>query len=395
MNRLRVALVTRRFWPLMGGAESLVANLAAELKSRGADPLVVTAQWDRSWPCRLALREVPVVRLPQPTPRAWGTLRYMLALGRWLRRHRQQLDAVYVSMLKHDAYVALRSLRGTDLPVVLRVEGGGPTGDCHWQQTAAFGARIKRRCLTADAIVAPSQPLAEELLTAGYAPERVVRINNGVHLGEFRDPAVRRAARIMLTDLNWELNTSEGTPVAVFVGRLHMGKGLEFLVRAWRIVVRRWRHARLWLVGAGPDRGRLVDLVHDLELRGKVILPGPFSDAQSTLLAADVFVLPSQEEGMSISLLEAMAARLPVVASDIPGNRPLVEHEKHGLLVPYGDPEALAGAISRLFENRRWAYRLAAAARQQVEQEFSIGRVAEEHLELFSRLISMKSPSSS
>jgi glycosyltransferase involved in cell wall biosynthesis len=181
----------------------------------------------------------------------------------------------------------------------------------------------------------------------------------------------------------------------VYVGRLHAGKGLETLVRAWQIVVRRWRHARLWLVGSGPDRGRLVDLVHDLELQGKVILPGPFSDAQSTLLAADAFVLPSQEEGMSISLLEAMAARLPVVATDIPGNRPLVEHEKHGLLVPCGEPETLAAAIRRLFENRTWADRLATAARQRAEQEFSIRRVAEEHLELFSRLISMRTQSRS
>jgi glycosyltransferase involved in cell wall biosynthesis len=387
MSALRIALVSRRFWPLVGGAESLVGYLSAELQNLGARPQVVTAQWHPDWPRRLAIREVPVVRLPHPPQRAWGTLRYMLALRHWLRVHGGQLDAVYVSMLKHDAYTAIRTLRNTRVPVVLRVEGGGPTGDCHWQQTARFGARIRRECLRAAAIVAPGRELVDELLDAGYQRDRVVYIPNGVPMGEMRDPAARLAARTMLTDLNWELNTSESMPVALYTGRLHGGKGLECLVRAWQIVVRRWRHARLWLVGAGPARGTLIDLIHDLELRGRVLLPGVFSDAQGVLAAADVFVLPSQQEGMSIALLEAMAVGVPVVASDIPGNRAVVEHETHGLLAPYGDADALAQAIGRIFEYRHLARQLAVAARHRVEQEFSIGRTAREHIDLFSRLI--------
>jgi glycosyltransferase involved in cell wall biosynthesis len=388
---MRIALVTRRFWPLIGGAESLVANLAAELTNHDAQPQIVTARWDSDWPRQVALREVPVTRLPHPTQRGWGTLRYMMALGRWLRRNRAELDVVYVSMLKHDAYAAVRAMLGTSVPVVLRVEGGGRTGDCHWQQTAAFGSRINRRCQTADAIVAPSQPLVDELHAAGYPSERVVQINNGVPLGPPRDLPARRAARTMLTDLNWELNSAESTPVIVYTGRLHRDKGLEHLVRAFQQVVERWRHARLWLVGVGPDRGRLIDLVHMLDLRGKVVLAGLFSDAEAVLAAADVFVLPSQQEGMSISMLEAMGMGVPVVASDVAGNRAVIRHAEHGLLTPYGDSAALAQAINRLLENRQLAHTLAGAARTRVEHEFSIAHCARKHVELFSRLIAAKS----
>jgi glycosyltransferase involved in cell wall biosynthesis len=276
---------------------------------------------------------------------------------------------------------------------VLRVEGGGPTGDCHWQRTAAFGSRIKQQCLQADAVVAPSEPLVEELLAAGYPRERVVRIHNAVPVGEIRDLAARRAARTTLTDLNWELNCTESTPVIVYAGRLHPDKGLEDLVRAFRLVRKHFRHARLWLVGAGPDRGRLIDLAHKLDLRGKVVLPGPFSDTETVLAAADVFVLPSRQEGMSLALLEAMAAGLPVVASDIAGNRELIRHEEHGLVVPHGDTAALAQAILRLLEHRRFANTLAAEARRRVEQEFSITRCAREHIDLFSQMIAARSPS--
>ena len=121
MDPLRLVLVTRRFWPMVGGAERAVAELAAELANRAVPVTLLTARWQPSWPAEINYRGVPVVRLPNPRLRAWGTFRYMQALGRWLRRHRDEYDLVYVSMLKHDAYAALAAVGG-DAPVVLRAE---------------------------------------------------------------------------------------------------------------------------------------------------------------------------------------------------------------------------------------------------------------------------------
>jgi glycosyltransferase involved in cell wall biosynthesis len=293
--------LTRRFWPLVGGAEVVMANLAAEFRRQGHAATIVTAQWEKHWPRDLVHREVPVVRMPQPKLRTWGTLRYMYALGSWLSAQRSQLDGVLVSMLKHDAYAAVGALRGSGVPVVVRAEGGGAAGDCQWQATARFGMRIRRRCYEADAIVAPSDAIGAELLAAGYDPAKIKRIDNGVRLPPPRAPLAREAARSALAEANWDLKCEPDAPVAVYTGRLHPDKGLLDLVQAWPTVAKRWPNARLWLIGEGPQREELFERIGDLGFRYQVCLPGSFDEIDDVLAAADLFVLPSYSEGMSIS----------------------------------------------------------------------------------------------
>ncbi len=383
MSFPRIALITRRFWPLVGGAEAICSSLATEFRRQGCQVRIVTAQWEPDWPKEMVHREVPVLRLPNPPVRAWGTVRYMMALSRWLRLHRDSLDIVYVSMLKHDAYAALGTLRHAGCPVILRAEGGGETGDCHWQTVGRFGPRIRRRCREAPAIVAPSEGIRDELLAAGYSSERIHFIPNGVSVGPERTEQRRRAARRALAEANCDLLAPYETPLALYTGRLHEGKGLLDLIDAWRLVVQKFPTARLWLVGDGPQREALYRRVIDHELRDRVFLPGSFDQIDDLLDAADLFVLPSYQEGMSISLLEAMGAGLPVIATDIPGNRQLVDSENQGLLTPVANPSQLAHDILRLLEQPRFAHQLGQQARHRVMAEFSIERATARHLELF------------
>lgn len=383
----RIALVTRRYWPQVGGAERAMAGLAAEFRQQGHPCMVLTAQWEPHWPTECVHREVPVTRLAQPQVRGWGTIRYMHALSRWFRRHAGEWDAVLVSMLKHDAYAAITSLRRTRVPVVLRAEGAGDTGDVQWQRTARFGSRIKQACLEADALIAPSAAIADELMHAGYLPSRIHLIPNGVPLRPPASVDAKRSARQAIAGANMALEMVPDAPLVVYTGRLHERKGLQDLVQAWQSIVCKRPNARLWMVGEGPYREDLYDRMVDLGIHHQAYLPGAFDDVDDVLTAADLFVLPSYEEGMSLALLEAMAAGVPVVATDIPGNRALVTHEEHGLLVPPHDPSALRSAIERLLESPQLAQRLAANARARVEAEFSLAVMARRHLEVIEEAI--------
>ena len=106
--------------------------------------------------------------------------------------------------------------------------------------------------------------------------------------------------------------------------------------------------------------------------------------------AADLFVLPSKEEGMSIALLEAMALGIPLVASSISGNRRLVSDFKHGRLAPPEDPQALARVIVEQWENFDRAFHMSRSARSRVMQEFSITAVARKHLTLFEKILEQR-----
>jgi glycogen synthase len=375
---LRIALVTRRYPPLIGGAERVLSYLAPALAAEGAEVVVVTSQLagkgeavtggaSESEPAEDGVR---VVRLATSGARVVGTWRYMRNLRKWFERH--PIDLAYVSMLKHDAYVAVAAGRRLGFPVVLRPEGAGATGDLAWQAWGRFGRTIGTRCRQADAFVAISPAIRSELEAAGYDRGRIVDLPNGVPV-----PAEPWQPRH-----GWR-----AAPHAVFVGRLAPEKCLDTLIDAWPAVLSEYPGARLTLVGEGPERPALADRIERLGLGEAIVLAGAQADPESTLRAADLFVLPSREEGMSIALLEAMALGLPVVASAIPGNLGLVTDGVHGRLVPPSDPAALAAVIRDQWSNFDQALSLARAARARVVAEYSIGAVARRHLELFERLV--------
>ncbi len=386
MSALRLVLVTRRFWPLVGGAEGVMANLASEFASRGVRVTLLTARWHPDWPARVTYRDASVIRLTNPSLRGWGTYRYMRALERWLRQQSGEYDLVYVSMLKHDAYAAIGAA-GRRVPVVLRAEGAGSSGDCIWQLEANFGRRIKRRCTKADAVIGPSRAIERELIAAGYSRDMIHYLPNGVAIPAEVDQDAKEKSRAVLAELRPELVCPIGSPIAVYTGRLHEAKGLADLVTAWQAIVARWPNARLWLVGEGPFENTLRNWIEAQNLSGRVVLAGVFDNVDELLTAADLFVLPSLEEGMSLAMLEAMATGLPIVATDISGNRGLITDGEHGLLVPPQDIGALSAAIEQLLDNRQLAARLGGAARERAQESFSVAETVDRHLELFDNLI--------
>jgi glycosyltransferase involved in cell wall biosynthesis len=390
-NAVKLALLTRRYPPLIGGAEKVLSYLAPALAAGGAEVTVLTARpadltAAEPTPQSLAIPpeqqnatpqgRLTVIRLASSRLRYWGTWLYMRRLRCWLERH--PIDLAYVSMLKHDAYVALGVGKRRGFPVVLRPEGAGATGDLAWQSWGRFGQRIGRRCRTAGAIVSISPAITAELTAAGYDPATIVPLPNGVPIPHA--PWQRRPG--------WS-----DAPRALFIGRLAPEKGLDLLIDAWPMVRGRHPKAQLTLIGAGPERPALAARIAARGLAGAVELPGATDDPTPWLRTADLFVLPSREEGMSIALLEAMALGIPLVASAIPGNRRLITDETHGRLAAPGDPTALAHAILDQWADFERAVAMGEAARRQAAADYSIEAVARKHLELFQAVIENQSRS--
>lgn len=373
-------MITRRFWPLVGGAETVMANLAGELRLLGCQVQMLTARWEKNWPTEIVHRDVSITRLPQPKARGWGTMLYMRAIYQWLRKHHQDIDAVFVSMLKHDAHIAIRYGQRFGLPVIVRAEGGGDTGDCHWHTIGRFGMRIRERTQLADAWIAPSQAIFDEMIAAGYDANRGSLIPNGVRIPELRTQTLQGDARAALAEAHPILQVPPMKPLLVYTGRFHEGKGLLDLIAAWPIVLQTHPQARLWLIGEGEQGPELWRAIQERELTRRIIMPGSFDDLSDVLYAADAMVLPSYQEGMSMSLLEAMAAGLPVLASDIPGNRTLVTDHKTGRLFPTRSPEALAQTILESLATPTETKRLGENARAIVQECYSVRKMAEQHL---------------
>jgi glycosyltransferase involved in cell wall biosynthesis len=224
------------------------------------------------------------------------------------------------------------------------------------------------RPLTTVTVCVSERERESGLLARTCAADRTVVIPNAVEVSR----AARRNRR-----------TGDGLPLVVAVGRLKAPKDFLTLVRALGRL--RPDSFEAMIVGDGPDRARLEDEIESLGLAGHVRLAGERRDVPELLAGADVFALPSASEGMPVSVLEAMAAGLPVVASRVGGVPEQVADGETGLLVRPGDPHELAAALERLIGDRDLRRRLGAAGRARAEQAFDLEPFRRAHLELYSR----------
>ncbi|QGJ70324.1 Glycosyl transferase [Planctomycetales bacterium 10988] len=397
MKRMRLVFVTRRFWPLAGGTETVFSHLTRELARRGHQITILTIRWDAKWPQEIYHSGGKVCRIEAPGSLLWGTWRYARALKHWLRQHRQEYDLVYLSRLRHDAQTAINSGTREHFPVVLRAEGAGLEGDARWLRRHAQGTSVLQRCQQCQAIVTPSQATSEELLELGFKPEQLIKIPSGVPTYPLRTPLLRHTARLTFQRHVPRLHPSDKNHVSLFLGRLTEHRNLETLIAAWPQVLRKHAHAQLWIVGAGMEEETLKTQILELNLQSWVHIFGPFDAVDDLLMAADLYITPSPLEGVSQGLLEAMAAGLPIVAGDHASNREVLtpaNWEENGAVdktEPVGrlvspDARSLAQGVCDLIEHPDKAQRLGFAARQQA-RHFSIEAMATAHEQLFAKIL--------
>ena len=199
-----------------------------------------------------------------------------------------------------------------------------------------------------------------------WAAERFVTVANGISPAPHITP--RESVRAAL-------GLAAQVPVALTVGSLTSQKAQSVLIDAWALVVRERPEARLLIAGEGALRGDLERQIAALGLSGAVTLLGARLDAADLMGAADVFVLSSVREGLSITLLEAMRAGRPAVATRVGGNAEAIADGETGLLVPMRDPAALAQALLALLRDPGRARAMGEAGRARWAERFTAERM--------------------
>ena len=230
-------------------------------------------------------------------------------------------------------------------------------------------------------IVAVSHELRDYMLTSRFAAGRVGVIHNGIEPGPAPSGADRLRARRLL-------GVDAATFVVMAVARLDPVKDFPTLVDTFAIVRRQLPHARLVIVGDGPERARLETCVDAANLGGSVDIIGYHSGVRQLLPAADLYVSSSISEGISITILEAMAAKIPVVATAVGGTpEVLPTADDGGILVPSRDPGRLAAAILSLERDPAMRAAIAAAGRRRLEADFTLNRMVGDYVRTYRRLL--------
>jgi sugar transferase (PEP-CTERM/EpsH1 system associated) len=279
------------------------------------------------------------------------------------------------------AIEAVPAARLAKVPVVIHSEHG-------YELDMLAGLPLRRRLLRrafygmADALFTVSDELCHyHGRQAGIPPERFRVIRNGVDTEHF---ASRPAERDRLRQ---RLGFADKDLVIGCVGRVVRIKDLPTLFRAAEILVKRAVTVRLLLVGSGPELPACErQVAASPELAGRVQFLGACNNVSDLLQAMDIFVLTSICEGMSNTLLEAMASGLPLVATRVGGNPEVLEDGHCGWLFPPGDPVKLAELLLLLADSRELRQQFGMAARQRAIAEFSLERMLESYRDLYLEL---------
>jgi len=358
----RICLVVTLAEP--GGAQTYVASLLPAL----AGSFEITVAAHGPGPLREAARAagarfVPLRHVRRPV-NPWRDLLGLLELVALLRRERPHI--LHASSSKAGVLGRLAAwLAG--VPIRIFTVHGWAFSASHGPVSGLYrwADRVVKALTTVTICVAESELTSG--LSAGTCDERTtVVIHNGV------DPraALPRERR------------EDGPPRIVSVGRLQGPKDPLTLIRALEALRGPFTAV---IVGDGPDRPAVKAELDRLGLGDAVELAGERHDVPELLAAADIFVLSSRSEGLPLSILEAMSAGRPVVATRVGGVPELVVDGETGLLVPAGDPSSLAAAIERLLEDPALRERLGAAGRARIAERFDLDRCRREHLELYRR----------
>ncbi len=246
--------------------------------------------------------------------------------------------------------------------------------DFHIRENAF--SRWKYRRVTC--FIAASRAIGDMLVVDGVEPHRVVTVHEGID--------VDRVEQAPVANIHEEFWLPAGVPVIGNIAALVPHKGQKHLIEAAALVVRQVPDAHFVILGEGELRPALERQVREMHLEKHVLLPGFRTDVLSLLKAFDIFVMSSVTEGLGTSLLDAMAAARPIVATRAGGIPEVVVNEETGLLVPVRDHDQLAVAIVRLLKDAGLRERLARAGLNRVRAQFSAERMVDETLAVYRRL---------
>lgn len=369
----RVLLVTGSLGP--GGTELAVVALAEGLARRGrVVPRVALLGQGGALGARLAAGGVAVdeLRIAGPLRRP-AALKKLLSLGRLVRE--QHVAVVHTFLFDADFYGMLAARRGRPRAIVTTRRALKSHRPGHLR-----GYRWTHRLV--DRIVANSEAVRRFTIDVERAPAaKVVAIPNGVDVARFGGGA--GAA------LRARLGVAAGEILVGAVGTVKPVKGQAVLLEALTPLLR--ENPRVRLVLAGTAEGAYADALAraaaEAGVADRVLRPGPLEDVPGLLAALDLFVLPSLSEGMSNALLEAMASGRAIVATAVGGNPECLDGGSCGVLVPPGDPAALASAVRALLAEPARAAGLGARARARAQGEYGLDRMLERTEALYAELL--------
>ena len=346
----------------MGGISIYVIELARGLKRLGHVPVVVSS--GGSLEKQLAQEGITHYRVPCRTSSELNPKLWIQVFPRLLKLIGKEQPDLFHAHTRVTQVLAWACHTVTRIPFVTT---------CHGLYRFRIGRRFFR--CWGKWVMAISWASMDRLVQQYKLapPHQVILILNGVDVDRFVQPAA--AGEV---DFFRQTNGLNGEPIIGAIARLSPVKGLGLLLQAVPPLLKDFPRLQVLLVGDGPAKAQLIRLAYELGIADRVVISHPVEDTRVPLAVIQLFVAPAWREGFGLAIVEAMAASVPVVATDSGGPAEILDGGKCGLLVPTGDSPAIEKALRALLDDPGRRGRMAVQALERAKSQFDMKRVIQE-----------------
>lgn len=403
----RILMMIDQFYPILGGAEQQALRLGLEMIRSGHHVKILTRQSRADLACEENYKGMEITRLPYIGTAGLPKLRSTLPAVRWLIKHKNEYDLIHCHGSNPLEWAAMIAKKFTHKPYLVKLTNPNflnyAGADNGFKMKSSAGDSIVRRIVrplmlpalrlirkrmikNAARVLAISPQIVERLSECGFT--NMIDIPNGIDTEK-----IMPAGQEYKLKLRRKLGLSEKAVIFIYSGRFAVEKNLITLLKAWNKLMTDNPKQDLNLIFLGNSNGQIYSSERELKIYARennlvsLSFKGSVFNVDEYLQASDVFVLPSLWEGMSNALLEAMAAGLPSVVSDIPANQGLVEDHRSGLLFPVENHEALANCLKIMMENPHQRLAMGERAREIAETRYSIEVVAQKLISEYTEIL--------
>ena len=345
---------------------------------KGVGVTIVTSRFDRKWSRHELIDGVKVIRLFSPRIKVVGALLFLASLVGYIIKHRNQYALIHTFQIGYTATLSI--LMGILLkkPSLLKLASSGRGGDIQRARKSIGGRVFLCIAKKASRIVMVSKTVKQELISESVNPVKLFHVGNGVNVNGYNQNGDKSQTRRKLK--------IPDKKTVIYTGRLSSEKGVDFLIKSFSRMYKEF-NCQLIIIADGPEKKNIEQIIEDLEVTDAVVLIPAVDEVAPYLKAADLFVLPSQFEGLSNSLLEAMASGLPVISTSVGGSIDIIENGLNGVLIEYNNEEGLSQEISNLLGDPGLSSNLGKQGRETVEKYHDMDAIANKHLEIYNCLI--------
>jgi glycosyltransferase involved in cell wall biosynthesis len=391
--KFRICMMSLLFFPHYSGAGAQMLALSKALAARGASIIFVAGRFEDE-PEFEEYEEFQVYRVRIALQSLLGLVGFWFRLFVLLFRLRGEFDLIHVHGVGiHQIMIGLfgKILRRKTVIKITMAKV-----DLNFMNTGRIIGRLEHWAFRYFAkIISLSSEIRAELTILGIPDHMVVSMPNGVNTDRFHPVTPIEKGRSKS-----KLQLSHGK-IATFIGQISRRKGIDVLIKAWKGVIAECPEARLLIIGPIADRDMycpdhtfietITRLIDDYKMQDHVAILGERQDVELYLQASDVFVLPSQTEGMPNVLLEAMACGLPCLTTRVSGTQDVIMDGKNGFLVDYGDSEALRVRLVQLLNDGDLRDNIGASALRTIKEKFSLGMIADSYVRVYADLLWLRS----